>query len=331
MDTMTRSRFLAAALLGLLLGTSSLTASPAKADDFPERPITIVVAYAAGGGTDVAARIFSSGLAEALKASVVVENRGGASGTVGTGVVAHAKPDGYTLLFGDMGLPVNPALFKNLPYNSDQAFAPVAMVARTPVALLVPPSMPVKSIGDFVELAKKAPKPLAFGSPGIGTPPHLAGVALMNATHIPLTHVPYRGTGPVLNDLMAGHIDLGFSGPAALEQVRSGKLRALAITGDKRQAVMPEIPTFKELGIDLSVMSYGAWWGIVVPRGTPPDIIAKLNKAVNEALAIPTVKSRLEGAGYEVIGGTADEFAAFLKAQHQYWPPVLAAAGVQAQ
>jgi tripartite-type tricarboxylate transporter receptor subunit TctC len=287
------------------------------------------VPYAVGGGSDVAARIFASGFAEALKTSVIIENRGGASGTIGTAFVAHANADGYTLLFGDMGLAVNPALFHSLSYNAESAFLPVAMVARTPLALLVPPSLQVKSFQEFVTKAQTSPKPLMFGSPGIGTPPHLAGIALMKAANIPLTHAPYRGSGPVLNDLIGGHIDLGFSGPAALPQVRSGKLRALAITGDKRQAVMLDIPTFKELGVEMAVMSYGAWWGVVAPHGTPPEVLAKLNKTVNEALAMPTVRSRLEGAGFVVIGGTADEFSAFLKAQHRFWPPVLAAAGVK--
>ena len=265
----------------------------------------------------------ASALGDVLGKQVVVENRGGAGTTIGTAQVAHATPDGYTLLFADIGLAVSHNIVK-ANYDPERDFVPVAFVTRSSLSLVVNPKVPANNVKELIALAKQKPGELQYGSAGLGSPPHLAGLAFTRATGTDMLHVAYKGSGPAVTDVIAGQISLMFLGPsAAAPYVKSGQLRAVAITGKQRSPTLPDVPTFRESGIDLAGIDTGTWWGIVAPAGTPVAIVDKLNEAVNKALADPALKEKFAKFDLNVVGGTPQEFGDFVKSQQSYWREAL--------
>jgi len=309
---------LSAIVMGLAAGGA------AQAQEYPARHITLVVPYAAGGPTDINARILAPALSEILGKQVVVENRGGAGTTIGTGLVAHAPADGYTLLFADIGLAVSHNLVDKANYDAQRDFAPVAFVTRSSLSLVVNPKVPANTVAELIDLAKKKPGEFQYASAGLGSPPHLAGVAFTRATGTEMLHVPYKGSGPAVSDVIGGQISLMFLGPsAAASQVKSGRLRALAITGAERSPALPDVPTFRESGIDLAGIDSGTWWGVVAPAGTPAAVVQKLNKAINRVLSDPRLKQKFAASDFTVVGGAPEAFGAFVKSQQDYWREAL--------
>jgi len=298
---------------------------------YPTRYITLVVPFPPGGPPDIYARLIAAALTDALGQQVIVENRSGAAGTIGTASVARAVPDGHTLLLAEIAFLVGPNLFANLKYVPLRDFVPVVSLSRANMFLVVNPSFPAKTVSELVAMAKQRPGELQYVNPGSGTPPHLAALAFTRVTATVMAPISYRGTGPALADLMAGHVPIIFLGlSASARQVQSGKLRALAVTGRKRVAEFPDVPTFSESGIDLGGLEDGPWFGIVAPTGTPVPIIEKLNGMVNQVLADPKIRSEFETKAFAtVIGGTSEEFGTFLRIQQKFWREVLEASGVR--
>ena len=289
-----------------------------RADDYPSRPITLIVPFPPGGSTTVMARNVADQLTTSLGQQIVVDNRGGAGGTIGTRAAAKAAPDGYTILLGYTGtLYIAPSLYANPGYDPRKDFEPIGMIGTAPSVLLVHPSVPAKTVAEFIDYAKKSPTPLTYGSPGVGTANHLAAELFANAVGIKLTHVPYKGSGPVMNDLIGGHIPMGFAPiPAAIGNVQGGKLRGLAVTSPKRSSLLPELPAVAETlpGFEVALR-----YGLVAPAGTPKPIIDKLNKALNAALASEAVKKRLATEGAEALPGTPQDYAADIDREEKKW------------
>jgi len=314
----------------LLIAATTLTVQGAWAQSWPTRSIRLVIPYDAGGPTDVLGRLLAPTLAERLEQSVVVENRGGAAAIVGANVVAKAQPDGYTLLLGDINLAVNPSLYKALPYDVNKELVAVSLVAAAPLVLVVNTATPVKNLQEFIAHAKANPGRLTFGSAGAGNTTHLAPELLKAAAGLNIVHVPYKGIGPALTDLAAGQTDLvvtGISGASPL--LKAGKLKALAITGDKRAAALPDVPTFAEAGTPLPDMSLGSWWGVLTPAGTSRDIIQKLNRAVGEALNSQELRGKLASMNINPMHSTPAAFDDFIRAEATRWAAVLQRAKIQ--
>ena len=320
------SRFVA----GTLVALSVLWSGTVSAQPDPSRPIRLVVGYAPGGPTDILARLIGPKLAEALGQQVIIENRPGASANVAGDAVAKSLPDGYTLLFGDIVLTVNPALFKSLPFDAARDLAPVGMVAYAPVVLVVHPATGATTAGELVSLAKSRPGQLNFGSPGAGSPPHLAA-ELFKATYgLDIAHVPYKGAGPALTDLMGGRLSLMFVGASAAKpNIDAAKLRALGVSGKKRSTSLPGVPTFAEAGTPLPEMDFGSWWGVLAPAGTPREIVMKINQALARSLDAPELRERLAQVSIEPATGTPEEFAAFMQAETKKWAGVISRARIQ--
>jgi tripartite-type tricarboxylate transporter receptor subunit TctC len=318
-------------LIAALLAVFSAVAS-AWAQSYPAKYITLVVPFAPGGPPDVNARLVATALSDVFGQQVIVENRSGAAGTIGTASVARAVPDGHTLLLADITLLVGPNLFANLKYDPLRDFVPVASLSRANMFLVVNPSFPAKTVSDLVAMAKQRPGELQYVNPGLGTPPHLAALAFTTATGTVMAPISYRGAGPAVADLVAGHVPIIFLGlSASAPQVQSGKLRALAVTGRQRVAEFSDVPTFRESGVDLGGLEDGAWFGIVAPTGTPAAVIEKLNGAVNQVLMDPKTRSGFETKAFAtVVGGTPEEFGSFLRTQQEFWRKALEAAGVRA-
>jgi tripartite-type tricarboxylate transporter receptor subunit TctC len=321
------------ALNALKLALIALLAStlPAAAQDYPSRPITLVVPYAAGGGNDVMARTVADKMSKTLGQQVVVDNRPGAGGNIATRQVAKAAPDGYTLVIGGTGtLAVNPTLYANAGYDPRKDFAPVGLIGESALIVLVHPSLPARSIRELIELAKKEPGQLNYASAGVGSGIHLGWILFEMMADIKLTHVPYRGTGPALTDLLGGHVAMYMSSlPSALGIVRDGKVRALAVTGPKRSAAFPDLPTVAEAGLPgfAVVLQYG----IVAPAGTPQPIIVKLNAALREALAAADTIERMAKDGTEPRPSTPEEYAADIDREETKWSAVVRKSGVKAE
>jgi tripartite-type tricarboxylate transporter receptor subunit TctC len=299
---------------------------PAVAQDYPNRPITLVVPYAAGGGNDVMARTVADKMSKTLGQQVVVDNRPGAGGNIATRQVAKAAPDGYTLVIGGTGtLAVNPTLYANAGYDPRKDFAPVGLIGESALIVVVHPSMPARSIRELIDLAKKEPGKLNYASAGVGSGIHLGWILFELMADIKLTHVPYRGTGPALTDLIRGHVAM----PSALGIVRDGKVRALAVTGAKRSAAFPDLPTVAEAG--LPGFEVVLQYGIVAPAGTPRPIITKLNAALREALAAPDTIERMAKDGTEPRPSTPEEYAADIDREETKWSAVVKASGAKAE
>ncbi len=299
-------------------------AGAASAQDFPTRHVTLVVPYAAGGPTDINARILAPALSQALGKQVIVENRPGAGTTIGTASVAQAEADGHTLLFADIGLAVSHNLVAKANYDVERDFAPIVFVTRSSLFLVVNPKLAANDLKELIALAKEKPGQFQFASAGLGSPPHLAGLALTRATGTEMLHVPYKGSGPAVTDVISGQVSLMFLGPSAsASHVKAGQLRALAVTGKQRSQALPEVPTFQECGVDLSGIDTGTWWGIVAPAKTPPAVIAKLNRAANQVLADPKLREKFAASDFTVVGGTPEAFGTFVKSQQDYWREAL--------
>lgn len=296
-----------AAALSLLL----LFSPAAQSDDYPSKPIKLVVPFAPGGSVDIVARILSQRLSEDLGQSVVVDNRAGAGGNIGFEAVAKAKPDGYTLGMASSTLAVNVSLYRSIGYDPLKDFAPISLVAMQPNVLMVNPSLPVKSVTELIAYAKANPGKLNFGSSGIGASQHLAAELFKSRTGIEMIHVPYKGGGPAMADLVAGRIQLMFETiPNSLPYIQSGQLRALAVTVEERSGQLPDVPTVAEAGL-AGFVSRG-WLGVMAPAGTPQSIVDKVNAAVHKAVADPAITKRLVDLGLRIKLSTPAEFSAFI-------------------
>jgi tripartite-type tricarboxylate transporter receptor subunit TctC len=296
-----------------------LPAVAGAAESFPTRPIRLVVPYPAGGGTDIVGRVLGQRLHQSLGQPVVIDNRGGAGGTLGTALAAKAAPDGYTLLLVPTSHVINPSIYAKLPYDTEKDFAPITMVASAAILMAVHQGVAADTIRGFVEAAKARPQALAnYGSAGAGTVFHLSGELFKQLTGLALVHVPYRGGGPTVTALIAGEIPLAFETMLALQpHVRSGTLRALAIMSPRRSATMPEIPTTAEAGFPPLVADNS--YALFAPAGTPAPILARLHDATVAALALPEVRDRLREQGAEVVGNSPAELAAYVATEISRW------------
>jgi tripartite-type tricarboxylate transporter receptor subunit TctC len=315
----------------LLIAVAALClAASAQAQNYPVRPVRLVVAYPPGGPTDILARTISPKLGEVLGQPVMVENRPGADGRIGLEAVAKAAADGYTLLFGDMPIAANLSLHKSMPFNARKDLEPVGLIASSSLVLVVNPSLPAKSVAELVALARSEPGRLSFGSPSRGTLPDF-GAELFKATHgLDILRVPYKGAGPALADLVGGQISFMFvSISAAKSFTDSGKLRALAVTGSRRPAALPEIQTLAEAGSPLPELDFGAWWGLLGPRGLPRDVLRKLSDSLAKTLTLPEVRERLAALNFEPVTDSPEGFSAFIEAEIDRWARVISRAGIK--
>ncbi len=304
-------------------------ATGAWADDYPSRPITLVVPYPAGGGNDVIARIVAEHMSAALGQQIVIENRGGAGGTIATRQVARAAPDGYTLLVATSSLAINPSIYPNVGYDPRSDFAPIGLMAASQNVLLVHPSVAAKSVGELIARAREAPGRLTFASTGGGNSVQLAAELFASMAGVTLTQIPYKGNGPALSDLLGGHVAMMFSPlPGAVGLVKDSKVRALAVTGTRRSPLFPDLPTIAQAGLPgyESVLHYG----IVGPAGLPRPIVDKLNAALRVALGADT-QGRLAADGAEVLPSTPEAYAADIAAEEAKWSEIVRRAGVKAE
>ena len=300
------------------------------AADYPDRTLRLVVPYPPGGGTDIVARALGQKLAEAWKQNVVVDNRGGAGGNIGTELVARAVPDGHTLLIAISSFTVNPSIFKQLPWDPVRDFAPVSKVGSSAYILVVHPSVPARSVAQLIALARVKPDALSFASSGIGSPLHLAGELLKTRANINMVHVPYKGAGPAIVDLLAGRVQVLFgSSVTMLPHIRNGRLRALATTSAKRVPAAPEIPTMAEAGVPDSEVD--GWYGILAPAGTPPDRVRKLSDQIAAIMRTPEMRERFAKEGREAMGTTPEEFSRFIAAEIAKWAKVVSATGIKVE
>ena len=298
----------------------------AAADKYPDRPIRAVVPFAPGGAVDIVARSTAVKLGEALGQTVVVDNRAGAGGTLGTDIVAKARPDGYTLLIGSMGVAVNAVLYPKLPYDTLRDLAPVTMLAEQPNIVVVHPSVAAKSIRDLVALARAKPGQITYGSGGVGSNSHFATVLFLMMANVEMLHVPYKGLGPAITELVGGQVQMAVSNVStALPHVKSGKLRLLAVTTKKRFGLFPETPTVDESGVPGYESS--GWYALWAPRGTPREIVAKLNAETTKALSSPVMREQLRAQGLEPIPTTPEAFDKRLRVEIAQWAKVVKATG----
>jgi tripartite-type tricarboxylate transporter receptor subunit TctC len=307
---------------------ASVFASPVLAESYPAKPIRLLVPYAAGGGTDAIARVVAQGITEKLGQQVVVENNGTAGGNLATQQAAKSDPDGYTMLMANQGpMVVNPHLFKNVKIDPLTAFDPITLIAAAPLVVVVPESSPITSIKQLVEEAQREPGKLTYGSAGNGSASHLATLLLAETANLNMVHAPYKGAGPAITDLLGGRLDFMVTTiPSVFGFIDSGKLRPLAVTTAQRTKRLPDLPTIAESG--WPTYEAAARYGFAVPKGTPPEIVAKLREATVEAINSPQVLPRLETEGAEPVGNTPEEFAAFMKKESTRWADVIKKAGL---
>ena len=307
----------------------SLFALAAQAQGYPDRPVKLIVPFAAGGSSDTISRIIAGKLGASLGQTVVVENKPGAGGNIGGDLVAKSAPDGYTLLFAAGSTAINPSLYASMPFDPLKDFEPVIHICNVTGILVTHPSVPVKTVPELVALARAKPGTINYASAGAGTVIHLAGELFKMKTNVEMTHVPYKGSGPALTDLIGGQVQIMFANmPGTLQHVKAGRLNVLAVTSAKRSALLPDVPTVAETGIEGYAAS--TWFGVFAPAGTPRDIVAKLNAELNKALHAPELAEILRNEGAEAIGGTPDEFRTFFRGEVARWAPVVKAAGVKA-
>jgi tripartite-type tricarboxylate transporter receptor subunit TctC len=302
-------------IIRLLAGVLALAwASMAGAQSFPERPITMIVSFPAGGGADVMARLVAPKMGEFLRQQIVVENRAGAGGQLAAGMVARAQPDGYTILLDASSFVINQGLYPRLPYEPEKAFAPIGVIASFPHVLVVSPGFGAQSVADLIRLAKERPGALNYASSGIGSAQHLAAASFLQRAGIAMNHVPYRGGAPAMTDVMAGHVPMFFANIASgLGNITGGALRPLAVADVKRSAALPSVATLEELGVRGGAVY--EWNGVFAPAGTPPAIVARLEAALEAALQAPDVRARIASLGGEVLGGGAAAATRFIANQ----------------
>ena len=314
----------------LSLCVAALFCATAGAQSYPTRPIRFVAPFAPGGGNDITARIVAEGLTPVLGKLVIVDNRPGSGSLVGTEIVAKAAPDGYTLLNGGIGTAFNVSLYQKLPYDTLRDFTPVALLAEQPNILVAHPSLPAKTLQDFIALARAQPKKLTYGSAGLGSGTHLAMELLLMSQKVELLHVPYRGTGPMITALLGNEITVFFSTFAsALPHVKAGRLRAFGVTSAKRASTLPEMPTIAEAGV--AGYQFSTWYGMMAPARTPRAIVEKLNRATVGALNSQETRQRLLAQGIDPMPSTSAEHAAYLKSEIEKWSKVIKAANIPPQ
>ena len=323
---MTRAIALAA---GLALACA--TTMPVAAADYPTKPITLIIGFAPGGPSDVMARILTKKMEEVLKQPFVIENRPGAGGSLAGTAVARAAPDGYTVLLATGSLlAINVSLYKNLGYDPEKDFEPISLIGMQTNVLYTHPSVPAKTLSELIAHAKANPGKLSFGSGGIGTPAHLAGELLKIEAKIDITHVPFRGTGPTLQNVIGGHVPMAFNPPSPLlPHLQSGAIRAIAITTLARTGALPDVPTVAESGFP--GFEATTWHGLVAPAGTPKDVVAALHRAVHATLNDPAARKQLTELGIDLAGNSPGEFRAYIKSEIPKWAKIVQASGAKAE
>jgi tripartite-type tricarboxylate transporter receptor subunit TctC len=324
---MCRRRTVMALLVAGLTGATTLAA----AQNYPSRPVMIVVPFAAGGGNDIMARLLAQHMSRTLGQQFVIDNRAGAAGTLGARAVAKSTPDGYTLMVGHSGVfGVAPSLYTNVGYDPRKDFAPIGLIASFQQILVVHPSLPVHSVKDLLALARKEPGKISYASAGIGSGSHVSTELFASMANVKLTHIPYRGSGAAQGDLIAGHVPMTITTvPPAIAQVRSGLLRAIAVTGDTRLPILPDVPTVAESGVPgyVAVIHYS----MVAPAGTPRAIVERLNAELNAALKSDDVRARIAEEGGDALGGTPEQQAADIDADETKWSAVVRKLGLRAE
>lgn len=316
-------------VLSLLFVLTSGTGAAAGAD-FPSKPIRIVVPFAAGGTSDILARILAQSLGQVLKQAVVVENRPGAGGNIGSDFVAKSPADGYTLILASVGThAINSSLFANMPYDPAKDFSAITLIATVPTVLVINPQVPARSVRELIELARKNSGKLTFASAGIGTTQQLAGEMLKEKAGIDIVHVPYKGGGPAVTDLLGGQVSLMFPNiPVAFNHIRSGKLRALAVASAKRSPALPDVPTMSE-ATGYPKFEVSTWFGVLGAAGTPASIVSQLNQAIHIALQPTEVREKLAQQGAELLTSTPEEFAGYIREELAKWAAVVKRAGIK--
>ncbi|MGE5095166.1 MAG: Bug family tripartite tricarboxylate transporter substrate binding protein [Betaproteobacteria bacterium] len=317
-------------MLRRMLATVVLAAAAAgaMAQDYPTKPIKLIVPFPPGGGTDIMSRVVGQKLGDMNKWTIVVDNRPGAGGNIGVEAATRSAPDGYTLVMGQTSnLAINPSLFKALPYDPLKDLVPVVLVGEGPIAIAVRAESPYKTLADLVEAAKAKPGAVTMATPGNGTVAHLSGVRLMQATGAKFEHIPYKGASAAIPDLLGGNVDFYLASvPSVQSHIASGKLRALAVTSQKRSPVFPNTPTVGETYKGFNAVT---WFGILAPAGTPKPIVVKLNAAINKALADPGVRKSIESEGGEVLGGTPEQFAELMRSELANWSTLVKQSGAK--
>ena len=312
----------------VLLVVSLVCGSLAFAQNFPTKPVRLLIPYAAGGAVDILGRTLGDELSKRWGQPVIIENRTGAGGTIASQVVAKSDPDGYTLVIVASGHSINPYLYKKLPYDTFKDFTPISLLGSSPNMMMVAASSPFKKVEDVIAAARAKPGSLSYGQSGIGTSTHLAGELFKYMAKVDISTVSYKGGAPIINDLLGGHLPLSFNNiPESISQIRAGTLRPLGVTSAKRAAVLPDVPTIAESGVpgyDTAV-----WWGMLGPAAMAADLTAKISKDCAAALNSPAVKQRLDNLGAAVAGTTPAEFDKYIRAEYQKWGPIIKAAGIQ--
>ena len=312
----------------LMVCSAAHAAAPAGGPDYPSRPLRVIVPWVVGGGTDIVARIITPKLTEALGQQVLIDNRPGANGIIGSEIAARATPDRYTMILEAVEHVINASTYAKLPYDTMKDFAPVGLVAAHSLVLIVPPSLPASSVKELAALAKSKPGELNFGSWGEGSLAHLSGELFKNSAGVQMTHVPYKGAPQAIIDMLGGRLPLMFTTmPTGAPQVKQGKLRALAVTNREREPLLPEVPTMIESGYP--GFEVDSWRGLYVPAGTPKAIITRLNRELVKVLQMPDVKERIVAAGFAPVSGTPEGLDAFGKAELTKWSKVAKSAGVR--
>ena len=304
-------------------------AAPAFSQSFPSRPVRFVVPFSPGGSVDTLARTFSPKLADALGQQIVVDNRAGGNGDIGMLIVARAPADGHTIVLGYIAnIAIAPSLQSKMPYDPVKDFAPITQPASSPNVLTAHPSVPAKSLKELIALAKASPGKLSFASTGVASVGHLTGELINNLAGIKITHVPYKGSGQAVTDILGGHVNIMYSGfSSTLAHIKAGKLRALAVTGAKRSPALAEVPTISEQGFP--GVEATAWYGVLAPAGTPKPVIARLHGDFVKILKQPDVAQRLDGLGFEIVGSTPEQFGAYIRSETRKWAKVVKASGAR--
>jgi tripartite-type tricarboxylate transporter receptor subunit TctC len=315
--------------LAVLIALAAAAVSPAAAQDYPNRPVRLIIPFPPGGSNDVVGRLVANQLSEKLGHKVFVDNRGGAGGVLGTEAAANAAPDGYTLLVVSIAHAVNPSLYK-LNYDPIKSFAPISIMATGPNVLAVNPTLPVKNVKELVALAKEKPGAIDYASAGVGSFQHLGAELFKLVAGVDLQHVPYKGGGPAMQDVIAGHVKVMFSSLVQTTPfIQSGQLRALGVGGAKRNPVLPDVPTIEEAGVPGYVADN--WWGIVAPAGTPQPIVDKLNVSINQAIKAPAIVDKAKALGMEMVQSTPASSKKFYEGQIALWAPIVKASGAKVE
>lgn len=312
------------------IAASCMLAAPAAYAVFPEKPVRLVVPFSPGGGTDIVARSLGAEMSKDLGQPVIVENKPGAGTIIGTDAVAKSAPDGYTMVVSTVAHSVNPSLMAKMPYSTEKDFAPIILIARSPNILVVRADSPYKSVKDILAAAKASPGKLTYASNGIGTSAHLSGELLKHLAKVDLVHVPYRGAGPVITDLLGGQIDIYFSTAAAVGgHIDSGKLRALAVTSAERSAGHPDVPTVAEAGVP--GFQFDGWYALFAPAGTPPAIVARLNASAKKAALSKYFRDKVQPEGLIISAGAPEDLDRFIRSEIPKWATIIKASGITPQ